>query len=68
MAKNKKRKPRRSQEEEYNVGLLSSMRGGFKKMAAGERGPRSKWQKAWDILFWALIAAIAAFALAKRFR
>jgi hypothetical protein len=65
--KDKKRKQKRQESDEYTGGggLLTSMRGGFKSMAGQggkDAGRRTGLKKAWDVVFWIVIAALAGLA------
>ncbi len=60
----KKRKEKQAQgpEDEYaGIGLLSSMRGGFKSAVGtggGKKGPKTRADKIKDVVIWAVIAAL----------
>ncbi|MBI5542315.1 MAG: hypothetical protein HY901_00375 [Deltaproteobacteria bacterium] len=63
--RDKKRKQKKQQQQgsdEYSgVGLLSSMRGGFKNVVGtgpGQQGPKNAANRIKDLVFWALIIAV----------
>jgi hypothetical protein len=66
--KDKKRKKKRQDSDDYSGGggLLTSMRGGFKNIAGTGGGkasaPKTGLKRAWDIIFWIIIAALACLA------
>ncbi len=59
--KKRKEKQAKGPEDEYaGVGLLSSMRGGFKSAVGtggGKKGPHTRADQIKDIVFWIIIAA-----------
>lgn len=51
-------------------GSMMSMRSGFKSMLggkSGKQGPKTPLQKAWDIIFWVLLAAAGGYFIYNRF-
>jgi hypothetical protein len=64
--RDKKRKKKAEDADEYRgVGLLTSMRGGFKSAVgtggkSGRSGPKTGWALVKDIAFWVVIAALIA--------
>jgi hypothetical protein len=51
-------------------GSMMSMRSGFKSLVGGgksNKGPKTPLQKAWDVIFWVLLAAAAGYFIYMRF-
>lgn len=71
-SRRKHKAPQRSAEEssaDNSGGVMSSLRGGFKRVAAGERkGSRTPLQRAFDIAFWVLVLAAVLFFAVRRFQ
>lgn len=66
----RKEKAAKGPEDEYaGVGLLSSMRGGFKSAVgtggSAKKGPRTTWDLVKDVATWVLIAALLVLVFYK---